>query len=331
VSGSDFDAGFAPVAGAGAFAPPADPGRLYDALVLGAGPAGICAAIYLVRKGLATAVIAKSLGGQVAWTADIENYLGYRLIDGAALVARFRGQLADTPPDLGLDLEVSGAERRADRFVVRAGGAEYGGRALVVATGKRPRMLGVPGEERLLGRGVASCALCDAPLYRGKVVGVVGGGNSGLEAALDLARLGARVVLFQDLDRLTGDDIFARRVRAAAQIDVRLGSRVTEILGEGRVRAVRVRAGSGGAEAVVELDGVFVEIGLVPNSEPVRGLAPLNGRGEVEVDCACRTAVAGLFAAGDVTSVPYKQIVIAAGEGAKAALSAADYLARLEG
>jgi alkyl hydroperoxide reductase subunit F len=327
MSAPDFDTG---IAGEAPAAPPLDPARLYDALVLGAGPAGICAAVYLVRKGLATGVVAQSLGGQVAWTADIENYLGYRLIDGASLVQRFREQVAEFPPELLLGAEVSGVERRTDRFIVRAGAAGYAARALIVATGKRPRLLGIPGEQRLIGRGVATCAICDAPLYRGKAVAVIGGGNSGLDAALDLAKLGARVVLFQDLDRLTGDEVYARRVRAAPQIEVRLATQVTAIVGEGRVSAVRVRPAAGGPEERVAVDAVFVEIGLVPNSEPVRGLAPLNAYGEIEVDGAGRTAVPGLFAAGDVTSVPYKQIVVAAGEGAKAALAAADYLARLE-
>jgi alkyl hydroperoxide reductase subunit F len=328
MSEPSFDTGFALE---GALPPSSlDPTRLYDAIVVGAGPAGMAAAIYLVRKGLATGVIGTVLGGQVAWTSDIENYLGYRLIDGATLVERFREQVAEFPPDLGLRLEATGIERHGERFAVRAGGAVYEARTLVFATGKRPRLLGVPGERRLLGRGVAYCAICDAPLYRGKTVAVVGGGNSGLEAAIDLARLCPRVHLFQDLGRLTGDDVFERRVRAAPQVEIHLGMRVEEILGEQFVRAVRVRPAGGGDAFAVPVEGVFVQIGMVPNSELLAGLAPLNARGEVEVDGACRTAVAGLFAAGDVTSVPYKQIVIAAGEGAKAALSAYDYLLRLE-
>jgi alkyl hydroperoxide reductase subunit F len=160
---------------------------------------------------------------------------------------------------------------------------------------------------------------------------VVGGGNSGLEAALDLAKIASRVVVFQDLDRLTADAVLERRARALPQIELRPGTAVTEILGEDRVRAVRVRTTADGASSEVAIEGVFVEIGLIPNSEPVRGIAPMNARGEIEIDCACRTAVPGFFAAGDVTSVPYKQIVVAAGEGAKAALSAADYLMRHDG
>jgi len=306
-----------------------DPSRRYDALVLGAGPAGIAAAIYLVRKGVVTGVIAQSLGGQVAWTAGIENYPGYRLIDGAALVERFREQVEEFSPDLALGLEISAVSLAGGLFRVRAGGGEYAARTVIVATGKRPRLLGVPGEQRLLGRGVAFCATCDAPLYRGRVVGVVGGGNSGIAAALDLARVAERVLLFQDQGRLTADPVLERRVRAEPRVEILLGTAVTEVLGDERVRGVRVRAAAG-APRDIPLEGLFVEIGLHPNSEPVRGLAPMNGRGEIEVDCACRTSVPGLFAAGDVTGVPYKQIVIAAGEGAKAALSACDYLAHLE-
>ena len=306
-----------------------DPSRRYDALVLGAGPAGIAAAIYLVRKGVVTGVIAQSLGGQVAWTAGIENYPGYRLIDGAALVERFREQVEEFSPDLALGLEISAVSLAGGLFRVRAGGGEYAARTVIVATGKRPRLLGVPGEQRLLGRGVAFCATCDAPLYRGRVVGVVGGGNSGIAAALDLARVAERVLLFQDQGRLTADPVLERRVRAEPRVEILLGTAVTEVLGDESVRGVRVRAAAG-APRDIPLEGLFVEIGLHPNSEPVRGLAPMNGRGEIEVDCACRTSVPGLFAAGDVTGVPYKQIVIAAGEGAKAALSACDYLAHLE-
>jgi alkyl hydroperoxide reductase subunit F len=308
---------------------PLDPARTYDVLVLGAGPAGVCAALYLLRKGRALGVISKSLGGQVAWTAAIENYLGYRAIDGAGLVRRFEEQLEGLPADLGIGLDVQGVARRDGGFAVRAGDATYAARALVLATGKRPRMLGVPGESRLIGRGVAYCAVCDAPLFRGKVAGVVGGGNSGLEAAVDLLGVCPTVYLFQNEPRLTGDPVVARQVDGHPRARVLLDTEVVEVLGDERVRAVRVRPSAGGEVREVALEGLFVEIGLTPNSEPFRELLPLTAGGEVEVDAACRTAAPGVFAAGDVTSVPYKQIIIAAGEGAKAALSAHDYLLRL--
>lgn len=324
-----FDPGFALAPGSAGR--PLDRGSLHDALVLGAGPAGLCAAIYLMRKGLATGVIAQELGGQVAWTAEIENYPGYRLIDGAELVRRFREQVAEFAPDLGLGLAVEGLARGDDEFLVSAGGGTYRARAVVIATGKRPRMLGVPGEARLLGRGVAACAICDAPLFRGRTVGVAGGGNSGLEAALDLAGVSPRVHLFQDLDRLTGDELLERRLRALPHVEIHLGAKVVEVLGEDRVRGARVRSAADGAVRDIPLEGLFVEIGLIPNSEPFRALVPRNARGEIEVDCAGRTAVPGVFAAGDVTAVPWKQIVVAAGEGAKAALSAWEYLMRRGG
>jgi alkyl hydroperoxide reductase subunit F len=327
--GAGFDAEF--VGAAGPPLRPLDPGRRYDALVLGAGPAGLCAALYLLRKGLATGLLAQGVGGQLSRSAAVENYLGVGLVDGAALAERFRVQVAALGPDAGLDLEATAVERDGAGFLVRAGGTAYRGRAVVAATGKRPRTLGAAGEQRLAGRGVAYCAICDAPLYRDRVVGVVGGGNTGLESAIDLAKLAPRVHLFQDLDRLTGDVVLERRLREFPNVEVHLDTRVVEVLGEERVRGVRVRTGPGGAESEVALEGVFVAIGLAPNSEPFRGLLPLDQRGQIEVDAACRTAVPGLFAAGDVTNVPYKQAIVAAGEGAKAALSAADWLLRREG
>jgi alkyl hydroperoxide reductase subunit F len=325
-AGPAFDPGFA--LGGGSPPRPLDPARRYDALVLGAGPAGLAAAVYLLRKGFATGILAGTLGGQVAWTASVENYLGYRLVDGAELVRRFREQVEELGPDVTLGLEATGVEPRGEGFAVRAGGASYAARVLVIATGKRPRALGVPGGERLLGRGVAFCAACDAPLYRGRVVGVAGGGNSGLETALDLARISPRVHLFQDQDRLSGDAVLERRVRELPQVEVHLGTRVVEVLGEGRVTAVRVEAAGGGAALEVALEGLFVEVGLVPGSAPFRDLLRLNARGEIAIDAACRTSVPGIFAAGDVTDVPYKQIIVAAGEGAKAALAAHEHLLR---
>ncbi len=320
-----FDPGFAFEAPAG---PRLEPGRRYDVLVLGAGPAGLSAAIYLVRKGRAVGVLGGTLGGQVAWTAGIANYLGFRLIEGTALVNAFREQVSEAGPDLGLGLEVTDAARREGGFVVTAGGGEYRARALVIATGKRPRTLGVPGEQRLLGRGVAFCATCDAPLYRGKAVAVVGGGNSGLEAALELAQSSPGVVLVEAAGRLSGDAVLAEAVRRLPNVEVLPATRVVEIAGEDRVTEIVVRPGGGGGTRRIPVEGVFVEIGLDPNSEPFRKLVPLSPAGEVVVDCAARTPVAGVFAAGDVTTVPWKQIVVAAGDGAKAALSAHDWLAR---
>lgn len=322
---SDFDAGFA--LGGLEGRKELGPGHVYDAIVIGAGPAGLSAAIYLIRKGLDTGVIASNIGGQVAWTSSIENYLGYRLIEGVHLVERFREQMNEFDAPLSLNEEVTGLAEREGVFHVRAGERDYKARALVVATGKRPRELDVPGEKRLLGRGVAYCAICDAPLYRGKTAAVVGGGNSGLEAAIDLSRGSPRVYLFELGDRLTGDAVLVERVTASERIEVLLNTKVKEVVGGESVSGIRV-ATEGSGERELAVEGVFVEVGLVPNSAPFGDLLSLNGQGEIEVDCLCRTNVPGVFAAGDVTAVPYKQIVVAAGEGAKAALSAYEYLLR---
>ncbi len=305
-----------------------DPGRTYDVLVVGAGPAGLSASIYLIRKGLDTGIVAGNVGGQVAWTAGIENYLGYRIIEGMQLVEKFNEQLHHFPVGLSLDAEVTGLARRGEVFEVLCGDMRYTARALVLATGKRPRLLGVPGERRFIGRGVAYCAICDAPLYRGKVTAVVGGGNSGMEAAIDLARLSPKVYLIESSDRLNGDATLVEKVESLDRIEILLETRVVEILGEEKVRGLHVRREEREKGEDLAVEGVFVEIGLDPNSAAMRGFLALNERGEVEVDSRCGTSVPGVFAAGDVTSVPYKQIVIAAGEGAKAALSAYEYLLR---
>jgi alkyl hydroperoxide reductase subunit F len=303
-----------------------EPDRTYDVLVVGAGPAGLSASIYLIRKGLDIGIVAGNVGGQVAWTAGIENYLGYRVIEGAALVEKFNEQLARFPVGLSLDSSVTGFLRRGEVFEVQCGERSFTARALVLATGKRPRLLGVPGERRFIGRGVAYCATCDAPLYRGKVTAVVGGGNSGMEGAIDLARLSPRVYLIESGDRLSGDAALVERVKGLERVEILLGTRVAEILGEEKVRGLHIK-GAGREEGEdLPVEGVFVEIGLDPNSDAMGGFVDLNERGEVEVDCRCATSVPGVFAAGDVTSVPYKQIVVAAGEGAKAALSAYEYL-----
>jgi alkyl hydroperoxide reductase subunit F len=301
---------------------------LYDVLVLGAGPAGLSAVIYLLRKGLGTGVVTGNIGGQVTWSASIENYLGYRLIEGLQLVEKFNDQLREFPVGIGLDDEAVSASGSGGVWEIHTGKGSYRGRSLIIATGKRPRMLNVPGEERLLGRGVAYCAICDAPLYRGKAAAVAGGGNSGLEAALDLARVSPRVYLVEAGEALTGDQILRDKVASLGNIEILTGTEIVEILGEESVTGVTVKSAAGGEVSRLEVEGVFVEVGLQPNSELFRDMVKRNGRGEIEIDSLCRTSAPGVFAAGDVTAVPYKQIVIAAGDGAKAALSAYDYLLR---
>jgi len=305
---------------------PIDTSKLYDVLILGGGPAGLTAAVYCMRKGVSTGILLKEIGGQVALTAGIENYMGYRHVSGIDLVARFKEQVLQFGIDYEEGAEVEGIRPGGMHVVRLADGREIAARAIVIATGKSWKRLNVPGEEALRGRGVAYCTTCDAPFFAGKRVAVVGGGNSGVEAAIDLARVAAEVLLVQFLDRLTADRVLVDRLTAFSNVTMRMSHEVVRISGSGRVEAITLRDRSSGREYDLPMDGVFIEIGLMPNSAAFKDVVTLNSEGEVVIDCACRTSAPGIFAAGDVTNVPFKQIIIAAGEGAKAALSACQYV-----
>lgn len=322
--GLSFDTGFALADGNRAGAP--DPERLYDVIIVGGGPAALSAAVYLLRKGLDTALLTGNIGGQVTWTASIENYLGYRFVDGPTLVRKFNEQIETFPLDLGTNMEARSVSAQGGVCSVETGAGSFRARTLVLATGKRPRTLNVPGEKELLGHGVAYCAICDAPLYKGKRTAVIGGGSSGLEAAIDLARGCPKVYVLEQGPSLTGDEILRKKLEGRENVEVRTGTAVTAVRGTEKVEGLEVEGVGGGERELLAVEGVFVEIGLHPNSEPFQGFVDLNERGEVIVDCRGRTSRPGVFAAGDVTSVPYKQIVIAAGDGAKAALSAYEYV-----
>ena len=205
-------------------------------------------------------------------------------------------------------------------------GRVFTARTLIITTGKSWRKLNVPGEDDFVGRGVAYCATCDAPFFAGKRVAVVGGGNSGLEAALDLAKIAEHVYIVQFLENLTADRILIDRMEATGRVEVLLGHEVVEVKGEDSVSSVVVRDRKSGKTSSLDVQGIFVEIGLVPNTDPVMGVVERNEFGEIIIDCACKTSAPGIFAAGDVTTVPFKQIIIAGGEGAKAALSACEYI-----
>ncbi len=304
---------------------PLDAEKIYDVLIVGGGPAGLTAAVYCLRKGAVTGIIVKEIGGQMALTSSVENYMGYRYINGIDLVEKFKDQALR----FGIDYDEGGAVTAIEpgeiMKVKMEDGRSFSSRTLIVATGKSWRKLGVPGEEELLGRGVAYCSTCDAPFFAGKRVVVVGGGNSGLESAIDLARIAKGVVLVQFLDELTGDSILKERLRGFPHVRFLFGHEVTRINGADSVESVTVRDRKSGAEETLDAEGIFVEIGLVPTSDVFKGVLDLNVGGEITVDCACRTSVPGIFAAGDVTDVPFKQIIVAGGEGAKAALSACNY------
>ena len=305
---------------------PLNEGRTYDVLIVGGGPAAMTAAVYSMRKGMVSGLLTADFGGQVAETAAVENYLGFRYIDGVGLAGKFREQVEQFKIGLREGVRAETVEDGPVKTVVLGNGERFRARSLIITTGKSWRRLGVPGEKELTGRGVAYCSICDAPLFAGKTVAVVGGGNSGVESAIDLAKIASRVVLVQFLETLTADRILIDTLKTFGNVEILYEHEVTAIKGTDRVTAALVRDRKSGAERDLTLDGVFVEIGLVPNSGLVKGVVELNEFGEITVDCACRTNCPGILAAGDVTSVPYKQIIIAAGEGAKAALSAYDYL-----
>ncbi len=306
-----------------------DPGKLYDLLILGGGPAAMAAAIYAARKMLKVALLAKDFGGQVTATSEIENYLGFQSITGRELADKFIEQVRRFELPVARGEKVLVVRRAGEGFQARLeSGTTYSGRTVIVATGKRDKLLGVPGEQELIGHGVAFCAICDAPFYKGKRVAVIGGGNSGFTAAIDLIKNDATVTLVNHSPGFKADEILQQSVRKhAGRVELLDDHRVLRIEGAGQVEGIELEHNASGERRQIAVDGVFVEIGLSPNSEPVRELATLNEHGELVIDCNCRTSVEGLFGAGDVTTVPQKQIIISAGEGAKAALSAYDYLA----
>lgn len=302
---------------------------MYELIIIGGGPAGMTAGVYTARKRIDSLLLSKELGGQLLTTAGVENYMGYQYIEGPELMQKFKEQVTQFPLEQKIGQEVVALSRLDTGFEVRTDKSEsYQAKAVIIATGKHPRSLNVPGEERLRGMGVTYCAICDGPLFAGEKVAVIGGGNSALEAAGDMVKIAEHVYLVS-LTLLTGDQILIDSVKDASNLTVFLEHQVVEMEGSSRVEGIRIRDLKTGEERRLEVRGVFIEIGLIPNSELTRGITKLNKFGEIEVNCANETGVPGLFAAGDVTNVPEKQIVVAAGEGAKAALQAHKYLQRL--
>lgn len=302
---------------------------MYDLMVIGGGPAGLAATVYAARKQLNAALISQDIGGQMNWTLGIENYLGYQFIEAPELIGKFQTQVDQFPIDQKIGDKVSRVEKIDGGYeAVLENGDRHQSKAAILATGKKPRMLNVPGEKELVGRGVAYCAVCDGPVFAGQRVAVVGGGNSALEAVLDMLKIGEHVDMVS-LTPLTGDPVLISQLSEGEKLAVYTEHETVRIEGDPLVEGMVIKDIKAGEEKRLDVTGVFIEIGLVPNSDPVKGLLELNKTGEVPVNCSCETALPGLFAAGDVTNVPEKQIVIAAGEGAKAALGAHRYLQRL--
>ena len=302
---------------------------MYDLMIIGGGPAGLAAGVYAARKQLKTLLISGDIGGQINTTWGIENYLGYQFIEGPELISKFETQVGQFPIDQKIGDKIRQLKKIKGGFTATTEAAKrYQSQSVVFATGKRPRKLNVPGETELTGRGVSYCAICDGPVFAGQKVAVVGGGNSALEAVLDLLKIAEHVNLVS-LTPLTGDSVLSTQLKGAKKLTVFLEHETTGIKGKELVEAIQLKELKTGKEKELEVGGVFIEIGLEPNSAAVKGLVKLNKWGEVIVTPRNETSVPGFYAAGDVTDVPEKQIIVAAGEGAKAALQAHRYLQRL--
>jgi len=300
---------------------------IHDLIIVGGGPAGLTAAVYAARKNMDTLLIAEMLGGQPMETAEVENYMGYQFVTGPELMERFEEQTRRYRIGIREGEQVTRVEMEGKiKLVVTAAGERYRARTLIIATGKRAKFLGVPGEREYAGRGVSYCATCDGPLFQGQPVMVAGGGNSGLQAALELAPTCPAVHLVSLTD-LTGDEILRDKVLADGRITRHIRWKPVEIRGNSGVESVVIEAvQDGGERREIEVRAIFVEVGMSPNSGCVVDLLDLNAAGEIIIDQEGRTGLPGVFAAGDVTQVRDKQIVVAAGEGAKAALSAHEHL-----
>jgi alkyl hydroperoxide reductase subunit F len=296
---------------------------LFDVVVIGGGPAGSSSAIYSARKGLKTALIAERFGGQLRETKGIENMISVAYTEGAKLAAQLSEHIASYPISLFEHRRVRDISGDAVKRIRLESGEWLDAKAIIIATGAKWRQLGIPGEKEHLGLGVAFCAHCDGPFYKGKRVAVVGGGNSGAEAALDLAGIAAHVTLLEYGERLRADAVLVEKLEALPNVRILTRAKSTRVIGDGKkISGLEYQDAADGSLKILEVDGVFVQIGLQPNSHFVKDLVKLTPGGEIIVDTKGRTDIPGIYAAGDVTTIPYKQIVVAMGDGAKAALTA---------
>jgi NADH-dependent peroxiredoxin subunit F len=301
----------------------------FDVLVVGGGPAGASAAIYAARKGIRTGLLAERFGGQVMDTLAIENFISVKATDGPKLVMGLEEHVKDYDVDV-MNLQRASELIPGDLIEIRLeNGASLKSKSVILATGARWREMNVPGEKEYRGKGVAYCPHCDGPLFKGKRVAVIGGGNSGVEAAIDLAGIVGHVTLIEFDGQLRADAVLQRKLHSLANVAVITKALTTEVIGDGeKVKALLYKDRDTDEIKRVELEGIFVQIGLLPNTDWLKGTVALSNRGEIEIDSKGQTSVPGVFAAGDCTTVPYKQIIIAMGAGATASLGAFDHLIR---
>lgn len=296
---------------------------MFDLIIIGAGPAGITAAIYAARKKISLLVITKDIGGQAALSGDVENYTGYQFITGPELALKFEEHLRKFDIRLKENEAAENVKKVNNSIQVKTNKGVYEAKAVIIASGKRSRELGSPGEKEFKNKGLTYCATCDAPLFGGKDVAVIGGGNSALDAAIQLLNIANKIYLINIAGQLTGDMVMQEAVNNNPKITLLNNTQVSAVLGDKVVTGIQIK--KEGKEEILPVQGVFVEIGLIPNAEFVKDVEK-NKQGELKVNPYNETNIPGVFAAGDVTDVPEKQIVIAAGEGSKATLSVFRYL-----
>ena len=299
--------------------------QIYDLIIIGAGPAGITACVYAARQKLNFLVITIDIGGQAALSGDIENYTGYQFITGPELTQKFQEHIRKYDITLRENENVIQVKKFGKNISVKTNKGNYWAKSVIIASGKKSKELGVSGEAEFKNRGLTYCAICDGPLFRGKDVAVIGGGNSALDAALQLVKIAKYVYIINNTGNLGGDTIMRQRLVQADNVAILNNSQITAILGNKFVNAIRIK--TNGVEKELAVSGMFVEIGLIPNSEFVERIQK-NKKGEIKVNINNQTNIMGIFDAGDVTDVPEKQIIVAAGEGSKAALSVFHYLSK---
>jgi thioredoxin reductase (NADPH) len=302
---------------------------MYDLIIIGGGPAGLTAAIYAARRAVRTLVLAREFGGQAVYASKVENFPGFDMISGYELMEKMKAQAER------LGAEVKSAETKEIKkendifFVQDKDGKIYESKSLILSFGAVPRKLGLPNEDKFKGNGISYCATCDAPFYKNKNVAVIGGGNAALDAALLLAKFASRVYLIHRRDEFTGEEVRVNDVKKLSNVEIILNSEVKEIKGEKNIEGVIVVDAKTGESRDLEVNGIFVEIGHIVESEFISKMVTLDQRRQIIVNDKNETNVPGVFAAGDATTVPWKQIIIAAGEGAKAALSTYGYLQKI--
>jgi len=303
---------------------------MYDTIIIGGGPAGITAGIYAARKKLKTLLLSPDLGGQVLETWEVENYPALSSETGIGLAQRLTKHLEKFAIEIKKDQASKITKVEPSGFQVKTEKETFKGSLIILAMGKKPRRLSVPGESKFKNKGVTYCATCDGPLFAGKAVAVIGGGNSGLETAIQMGKTANKVYLIEAGSICKGDPLLLERVKSLAKVEILTQTQITEIFGQSLVAGVKIKNNKTEKTKKIKLEGIFVEIGSIPNSQIVKNLVQLDQDSKIKIDKFCRTSTEGIFACGDITDVAYEQIVIAAGEGAKAAISAFNYLAKEE-